>query len=252
MFHTATPSLKMSVQIFNDQATEERAENARMSAFIGAIAVGDLVKSTLGPKGMDKLLQSSSNADHALVTNDGATILKSIPFDNPAAKVLVNISKVQDDEVGDGTTSVTVLSAELLREAEKLIDQKIHPQTIIEGFRIACNVAIQALNKAAVNNGDNPTLFRNDLLNIAQTTLSSKILSQDKLLFSNLAVDAILRLKGSTNLNHIQIIKKSVANYPILTWTKGLYWKRNLVLVNRKKSPMLKSLLLILPWTPIR
>ena len=110
MFHTATPSLKMSVQIFNDQATEERAENARMSAFIGAIAVGDLVKSTLGPKGMDKLLQSSSNADHALVTNDGATILKSIPFDNPAAKVLVNISKVQDDEVGDGTTSVTVLS----------------------------------------------------------------------------------------------------------------------------------------------
>ena len=224
----------MSVQIFNDQATEERAENARMSAFIGAIAVGDLVKSTLGPKGMDKLLQSSSNADHALVTNDGATILKSIPFDNPAAKVLVNISKVQDDEVGDGTTSVTVLSAELLREAEKLIDQKIHPQTIIEGFRIACNVAIQALNKAAVNNGDNPTLFRNDLLNIAQTTLSSKILSQDKLLFSNLAVDAILRLKGSTNLNHIQIIKKSVANYPILTWTKGLYWKRNLVLVNRK------------------
>ena len=95
----------------------------------------------------------------------------------------------------------------MLREAEKLIDQKIHPQTIIEGFRIACNVAIQALNKAAVNNGDNPTLFRNDLLNIAQTTLSSKILSQDKLLFSNLAVDAILRLKGSTNLNHIQIIK---------------------------------------------
>ena len=90
------------------------------------------------------------------------------------------------------------------------------------------------MNKAAVNNGDNPTLFRNDLLNIAQTTLSSKILSQDKLLFSNLAVDAILRLKGSTNLNHIQIIKKSVANYPILTWTKGLYWKRNLVLVNRK------------------
>lgn len=66
MFHTATPSLKMSVQIFNDQATEERAENARMSAFIGAIAVGDLVKSTLGPKGMDKLLQSSSNADHGI------------------------------------------------------------------------------------------------------------------------------------------------------------------------------------------
>ncbi|CAI5758048.1 unnamed protein product [Candida verbasci] len=198
----------MSVQIFNDQATEERAENARLSAFVGAIAVGDIVKSTLGPKGMDKLLQSASNPDNSLVTNDGATILKSIPFDNPAAKVLVNLSKVQDDEVGDGTTSVTVLSAELLREAEKLIDQKIHPQTIIEGYRIACKKAIEALDKNAVNNGSNPELFKKDLLNISRTTLSSKILSQDKELFSNLAVDAILRLKGSTNLNNIQIIKK--------------------------------------------
>ncbi|CAL1217249.1 unnamed protein product [Candida parapsilosis] len=198
----------MSVQIFKDQVEEDRAENARMSAFVGAIAVGDLVKSTLGPKGMDKLLQSASNPDHSIVTNDGATILKSIPFENPAAKVLVNISKVQDDEVGDGTTSVTVLSAELLRESEKLIDQKIHPQTIIEGFRIARKHAIEALDKNAVNNGLDPAKFRLDLLNIAKTTLSSKILSQDKEQFATLAVDAILRLKGSTNLNNIQIIKK--------------------------------------------
>ncbi|KAG5422136.1 CCT2 [Candida metapsilosis] len=198
----------MSVQIFKDQVEEDRAENARMSAFVGAIAVGDLVKTTLGPKGMDKLLQSASNPDHSIVTNDGATILKSIPFENPAAKVLVNISKVQDDEVGDGTTSVTVLSAELLRESEKLIDQKIHPQTIIEGFRIARKYAIDALDKNAVNNGLDPAKFRLDLLNIAKTTLSSKILSQDKEQFATLAVDAILRLKGSTNLSHIQIIKK--------------------------------------------
>jgi T-complex protein 1 subunit beta len=198
----------MSVQIFGDQATEERGENARLSAFVGAIAVGDLVKSTLGPKGMDKLLQSSSDVDRSLVTNDGATILKSIPFDNPAAKVLVNLSKVQDDEVGDGTTSVTILTAELLREAEKLIEKKIHPQTIIEGFRIARDVSIDALTKAAVNNGENKDAFREDLINIAKTTLSSKILSQDKDLFSELAVDAILRLNGSTNLNNIQIIKK--------------------------------------------
>ncbi|CAK7895957.1 T-complex protein 1 subunit beta [[Candida] anglica] len=198
----------MSVQIFGDQVVEERGENARLSAFVGAIAVGDLVKSTLGPKGMDKLLQSASNQDQALVTNDGATILKSIPFDNPAAKVLVNIAKVQDDEVGDGTTSVTVFSAELLREAEKLIDSKIHPQTIIEGYRLACSTALDALRKVSVNNGGDSELFRQDLLNISRTTLSSKILSQDKEHFSKLAVDAILRLKGSTNLSHIQIIKK--------------------------------------------
>ncbi|XP_075210277.1 T-complex protein 1 subunit beta-like isoform X4 [Lycorma delicatula] len=81
-----------------------------MSSFIGAIAVGDLVKSTLGPKGMDKILVSSGrNEGQVEVTNDGATILKNIGVDNPAAKVLVDISRVQDDEVGDGTTSVTVL-----------------------------------------------------------------------------------------------------------------------------------------------
>lgn len=86
------------------------------------------------------------------MTNDGATILKAIQLDNAAAKILVNISKVQDDEVGDGTTSVTVLAAELLREAEKLIAQKIHPQTIVEGYRIASIAALAALEKAAINN----------------------------------------------------------------------------------------------------
>merc|ERR1719506_305333 len=111
------------IQIMNYGAADEKGENARLSAFVGAIAVGDLVKSTLGPKGMDKILQSASTGE-IMVTNDGATILKSIALDNAAAKVLVNISKVQDDEVGDGTTSVSVLAAELLREAEQLVNQK--------------------------------------------------------------------------------------------------------------------------------
>lgn len=86
-----------------------------MSSFVGAIAIADLVKTTLGPKGMDKILQSVSEHNQAVsVTNDGATILKSVYLDNPAAKVLVDIAKVQDDEIGDGTTSVAVLCGELL------------------------------------------------------------------------------------------------------------------------------------------
>lgn len=132
------------------QATEEKAETARLSSFVGALALGDLVKSTLGPKGMNKILQSASTGD-INVTNDGATILKSIQLDNAAAKILVNISKVQDDEVGDGTTSVCVLAAELLREAEKLVMAKIHPQTIVEGFRIASTAALEALEDSAVD-----------------------------------------------------------------------------------------------------
>jgi len=196
------------MNIFRDEATQERAENARLSSFVGAIALGDLVKSTLGPKGMNKILHSVSTGD-VTVTNDGATILKSIQLDNPAAKILVNISKVQDDEVGDGTTSVCVLAAELLREAEKLIAQKLHPQTVVDGYRIASREALKALEESAADHGSDPAAFREDLLNIARTTLSSKVLSADKDYFAELAVSAVLRLKGSTDLDHIQIIKKA-------------------------------------------
>ncbi|CAD1471156.1 unnamed protein product, partial [Heterotrigona itama] len=197
------------VRILKNEAEEEKAEIARLSLFVGAIAIGDLVKSTLGPKGMDKILVAHGrSAGQVQVTNDGATILKNVGVDNPAAKILVDMSRVQDDEVGDGTTSVTVLAAELLREAEKLIDQKIHPQTIIVGWRSATNVAREALKNAAADNSADPERFREDLLNIARTTLSSKILSQHKEHFSKLAVDAVLRLKGSGNLSAIQVIKK--------------------------------------------
>ena len=183
---------------------------------------------------MNKILQSGSTGD-INVTNDGATILKAIQLDNAAAKILVNISKVQDDEVGDGTTSVCVLAAELLREAEKLIAQRIHPQTIIEGYRIASAAALAALEKSAVDNScvfgikgffykfgvlthpsslvvrfgfrADPVKFRQDLFNIARTTLSSKVLSQDKDYFSNLAVDAVLRLKvcGLMSIVHLYV-----------------------------------------------
>ncbi|GBP79031.1 T-complex protein 1 subunit beta [Eumeta japonica] len=200
------------IRILKNEAEEEKAEVARMSSFIGAIAIGDLVKSTLGPKGMDKILVSAGrNAGQVEVTNDGATILKSIGVDNPAAKILVDMSKVQDDEVGDGTTSVTVLAAELLREAEKLIEQKLHPQIVIAGWRIAVEAAKQALADVSFDHEKNlnEAALRADLENIARTTLSSKILANHKEHFTKLAVDAVLRLKGSGNLKAIQIIKIS-------------------------------------------
>uniref|UniRef100_A0A8C2N819 T-complex protein 1 subunit beta n=1 Tax=Capra hircus TaxID=9925 RepID=A0A8C2N819_CAPHI len=162
--------------MLKNTADEERAETARLVT----IAIGDLVKSTLGPKGMDKILLSSGRDASLMVTNDGATILKNIGVDNPAAKVLVDMSRVQDDEVGDGTTSVTVLAAELLREAESLIAKKIHPQTIIAGWREATKAARQALLNSAVDHG----------------------------LVYHLAVEAVLRLKGSGNLEAIHVIKK--------------------------------------------
>ncbi|KAF8377747.1 hypothetical protein HHK36_031132 [Tetracentron sinense] len=137
-----------------------------------------------------------------------------------------DISKVQDDEVGDGTTSVVVLAGELLREAEKLVAVKIHPMTIISGYRMAANVHAMLccrkswiikrmqnadvifLPHAWVNAYYNAEKFKSDLMKIAMTTLSSKVLSQDKEHLAKLAVDAVMRLKGSTNLESIQIIKK--------------------------------------------
>ena len=143
------------------------------------------------------------------MTNDGATILKSVLIDNPAAKVLIDISKVQDDEVGDGTTSVCVLSGELLRQAAELIEKKMHPQTVCEGYRLARDAALAALDAATIDHSKDPVAFREDLMNIAMTTLSSKVLAQDKEHFSEMAVNAVLKLRGSTNLDQIQIIKRA-------------------------------------------
>ncbi|KAH7825197.1 chaperonin containing TCP1, group II (cytosolic) [Monocercomonoides exilis] len=199
----------MSVNpILRQGASEDKAENARMSNFVGAIAVKDLVKSTLGPKGMDKIMQSTTNPKEITITNDGATILKSLASDNAAAKILINVSMTQDSEVGDGTTSVVVLTGELLAEAEKLVNKKIHPQTIIMGFRKAQEVAQKALLKCAIDNSEDKEKYMNDLLNLARTTLSSKILTQDREQFSRMAVEAILRQGDDVSLESIGFIKK--------------------------------------------
>lgn len=142
------------------------------------------------------------------ITNDGATILKSIHVNNPAAKILIEISKVQDDTVGDGTTTVAVLAGELLRQAEKLVLMKIHPQLIIEGYKMARDEAKKKLESIAMDNHADEAKFDADLMNIAMTTLSSKLVFHEKEYFAKLAVEAVKRLKGSSKLDCIKIIKK--------------------------------------------
>merc|ERR1719156_173993 len=201
-----------SGSVLHAGASEDRGENARLQSYVGAIAIGDLVKSTLGPKGMDKILQpmpgEGARIGKTQVTNDGATILKSVWVDNPSAKILVDMSKTQDSTCGDGTTSVVVLAAEMLRCAERLVDSKMHPQIVIKGYRAALAAAQQKLESCAMDNGKDPELFRQNLLNIAQTTLSSKLLRHEKEHFAELAVNAVLRLKGGANLDYIQVIEK--------------------------------------------
>jgi T-complex protein 1 subunit beta len=197
------------VQLLDSSADEERGEIARMSAFVGAMAIADLVKTTLGPKGMDKILQSLSHADTINVTNDGATILKSIVIDNPAAHLIVDLSQGQDVAVGDGTTSVAVLAGQLLHEAETLVGQGIHPQTIVAGWRQAALIAVEALENSAKDNSGDPVEFRKDLVRVASTTLNSKVLAMERDKFAEITVKAIERLKDPSRIDAISILKIS-------------------------------------------
>eukprot|EP00961_Rhodomonas_salina_P162562 2189516-Rhodomonas_salina.1 len=188
-------------------AQDFKGQDAKMSIIIGAMAVADLVKSTLGPKGMDKILQSQNG--EVTVTNDGATILKRLTLDNPAAKILVDISKTQDDEVGDGTTTVCILAGALLAEADPLLSQRIHPQTIVAGWRLALKAAREALEAASWDISGDEEAFKKMLFKIAKTTLSSKIVHNEHDQFAQMCVDAILRIKDcGCHLENIQILKK--------------------------------------------
>ncbi|KAL8449000.1 hypothetical protein Emed_003352 [Eimeria media] len=198
--------------VLKQGAQEDKGDTARLQYFVGAIAVGDLVKSTLGPKGLDKVLQpmqlEAARRERAVVTNDGATILKSVWLENPAAKILADLALQQDMVCGDGTTGVVVLAAELLREAEQLVEKNIHPQTIISGYRKAAAAARERLSEVAFGVEDEASL-RQCLLNVARTTLSSKLLTHDKEHFARIAVDAVMRLKeNAASLDLIHVLKK--------------------------------------------
>lgn len=168
--------------------------------------VVSFVRSTLGPKGMDKILLSKNG--NFLVTNDGATILKSVYSSSLALNIIRDICSVQDDEIGDGTTSVCCLIGELILEAQKLLSFQIHPQLIIKGFRESARESIRISQSRSFDKSENPEIFYREILNVAKTTLNSKIISPFREHFARIVVKAILKLKGSTNINTIKIIKK--------------------------------------------
>ncbi|CBZ52050.1 putative TCP-1/cpn60 family chaperonin [Neospora caninum Liverpool] len=199
-------------EVLQRGAQQDKGETARLQYFVGAIAVGELVKSTLGPKGLDKILTPMQAVDGSrngktIITNDGATILKSVWLDNPAAKILADVALQQDAVCGDGTTGVVVLASELLKQAEELVNQNIHPQIITTGYRKALSVARQRLQQ--ISFGCEEDRLRDYLMNVARTTLSSKLLTHEKEHFAKIAVDAILRLKEhASSLELVHIIKK--------------------------------------------
>src|SRR3970282_203911 len=136
------------VIILKEGTERTRGKGAHSNNIAAAKAVADAVRSTLGPKGMDKMLVDSMG--DVTITNDGVTILKEIEVEHPAAKMLVKVAKTQDDEVGDGTTTAVILAGELLKKAESLVEQNVHPTIIVNGYKIAADRAVSLLSESAL------------------------------------------------------------------------------------------------------
>lgn len=195
--------------VLKEGTRREKGKGAQFNNIMAARAISDAVRSTLGPKGMDKMLVDSMG--DVVVTNDGATILKEVDVEHPAAKMLVEVAKAQDEECGDGTTTAVVLTGELLKKAGELLEKNIHPTVICGGYKLAADKAVEVLKTLA------KPIKKNDdkmLKNIAITSMSSKGAGMAKETLADVIVKAVKMVaeerdgKTYVDLDNIQIIKK--------------------------------------------
>ncbi|KAF3951694.1 hypothetical protein CMV_022681 [Castanea mollissima] len=176
------------------EGTDTSQGKAQLVSNINACtAVADVVRTTLGPRGMDKLIHDDKGS--VTISNDGATIMKLLDIVHPAAKILVDIAKSQDSEVGDGTTTVVLLAGEFLKEAKPFIEDGVHPQNLIRSYRIASNLALEKVKELAVSiEGKSLEEKKSLLAKCAATTLSSKLIGGEKEFFASMVVDAVIAI----------------------------------------------------------
>jgi thermosome len=208
--------------ILKEGSKRTRGRDAQSNNIMAAKAVAEAVRTTLGPKGMDKMLVDSMG--DVVITNDGATILKEMDIEHPAAKMVVEVAKTQDEQVGDGTTSAAVVAGQLLSKAEDLIEQEIHPTIIASGYRLAAEKAVEVLNSLAmkVEMSD-----RKLLVSIAETAMTGKGAESSKKLLAGIAVDAVTSVadtngKNTVDRENINVIKKVGARVEDSELIKGM------------------------------
>ena len=218
------------VLVLKESALQQKGKDAQKNNIAAAKLVAELVKSSLGPRGLDKMLVDPLG--DVTITNDGATILKEIDVQHPAAKMMVEISKTLDNEVGDGTTSAVVFAGALLEKAEELLNKEVHSSVIVEGYQAASEKTLEILSEIAKNVRPDD---RETLLKIANTSMQSKLVSEDSASLSKLVVDAILKIstkKGenyTADLDNIKVEKKAGASIQDTSLIKGIVLDKEIV-----------------------
>jgi thermosome len=222
----------MPVVILREGTKENKGREAQKNNLTAAKLVAEVVKSSLGPRGMDKMLVDSLG--DVTITNDGATILKEIDVQHPAAKMVVEVAKSVDNEVGDGTTSSVIFTGALLEKAEELIDKNVHPSVIVDGYTAASVEALQTLDKIAIKV---KTDDRDLLAKIANTSMYSKLVSEDSPVLSKIVVDATQMIADSNektktlkvDLDNIKVEKKAVGSMQDTSLIKGIVLDKEVV-----------------------
>ena len=231
------------ILILREGTTRNRGQEAQNTNFAAAKAVANAVRSTLGPKGMDKMLIDSMG--DITITNDGVTILKEMDIEHPAGKMMVEVAKTQDAEVGDGTTTAVVIAGELLKKAEGLLAQSVHPTVIAEGYRLAAEKALVMLDGFAMTIKPTDTVL---LKKIASTALTGKNVEVSKDLISDIVVKAIMFITdpdGSVDIAHVNVEKKVGGSVDDTTLIEGMVIDKERAHPNMPKSVKDAKILLL-------
>jgi archaeal chaperonin len=221
---------QVPIVLLKEGSTEVKGKDAQKNNIIAAKVIADVVKSSLGPRGMDKMLVDSLG--DVTITNDGATILKDIDVEHPAAKMMVEISKSIDNEVGDGTTSSVVIAGALLEKAEELINKKIHATIVVDGYKKCSTKANEILKNIATPVAPDNRIV---LKNIAKTSMASKMISVDSERLSEIAIDAVLTVadrsqeQSKVDIDYIKVEKKPGGSVDDTSLIRGLVMDKEIV-----------------------